>query len=121
MIRGRWALVVGWAMLIEVLLLWPSPPDVSQLAWGVGLDKIVHAGLFAVQAALGAWALEERRRSAWPALVGAIAFGALTEVQQQLMPSRAMELGDFLADAAGAVIGFALFAVLAPTRRELHR
>jgi VanZ family protein len=121
MIRGRWAWVVGWAVLIEVLLLWPSPPDVPQLPWGIGFDKIVHAGLFGVQAALGAWALEERRRSPWPALAGAITFGALTEVQQQLMPSRAMELGDFLADAAGAVIGLALFAALAPTRRELHR
>ena len=121
MIRGRWTWVVGWAVLIEMLLLWPSPPDVPQLLWSIGFDKLVHAGLFAVQAALGAWALEERKRSAWPALAGAIAFGALTEVQQQFMPSRAMELGDFLADAAGAVIGLVLFAVLAPMRRELHR
>jgi VanZ family protein len=37
------------------------------------------------------------------------------------MPSRAMELGDLLADAAGAAIGLAMFAALAPTRRELHR
>lgn len=121
MIRGRWTWVVGWAVFIEVLVLWPSPPNVPQLLWGLGFDKIVHAGLFAVQAVLGAWALEERKRSAWPALVGAIAFGALTEVQQYLLPSRAMELGDFLADAAGAVVGLALFAALAPTRRELHR
>lgn len=121
MIRGRWTWVLGWAVLIEVLLLWPSPPEVPRLFRSIGFDKIVHAGLFAVQAVLGAWALEERGRSAWPALVGAIAFGALTEVQQHLMPSRAMELGDFLADAAGAAVGLALFAALAPTRRELHR
>jgi VanZ family protein len=121
MMRGRWAWVVGWAVLIEVLLLWPSPPDVPSLPWGIGFDKIVHAALFAVQAVLGAWALQEHRRSAWPALAGAVAFGALTEVQQQLMPSRAMELGDFLADAAGAIIGLAMFAALAPSRRELHR
>lgn len=121
MIRGRWTWVVGWAVLIEVLLLWPSPPEVPRLLRSLGFDKIVHAVLFAVQAMLGAWALAERRRSAWPALVGAIAFGALTEVQQQLMPSRAMELGDFLADAAGAVVGLALFAAMAPTRRELRR
>ena len=118
--RGsRWSRVMGWAVLIEVLVLWPSPPDVLQLPWGIGVDKIVHATLFGVQAALAAWARDERGRSRWPALVGAVAFGALTEVQQQLMPSRSMELGDFLADAAGAVIGLALFAVLAPTRREL--
>lgn len=121
MIRGRWAWVLGWAMFIEVLLLWPSPPEVPQLLRSIGFDKIVHAGLFAVQAVLGAWALEERGRPAWPALAGAIAFAALTEVQQHLMPSRAMELGDFLADAAGAALGLALFATLAPMRRELHR
>lgn len=121
MIRRRWAWVVGWALLIEGLLLWPSPPEVPRLLRSIGFDTMAHVGLFAVQAALGAWALEERGRSAWLALVGAIAFGALTEVQQQLMPGRAMELGDFLADAAGAVLGLALLAALAPTRRELHR
>ncbi len=119
--RGRWAWVVGWAAFIEGLLLWPSPPEVPQLLRNIGFDQIVHAGLFAVQAALGAWALAASRRPAWPALVGTIVFGAVTEVQQQLMPSRAMELGDFLADAAGAAIGLAMFAALAPTRRELPR
>jgi VanZ family protein len=119
--RGRWTWVVGWAVFIEVLLLWPSPPEVPRLLRSIGFDKIVHAGLFAVQAMLGAWALEASHRPAWPALVGAIAFGALTEVQQQLMPSRAMALGDLLADAAGAAIGLAMFAALAPTRRELRR
>jgi VanZ family protein len=117
MIRGRWTWVVGWAVFIEVLVLWPSPPDVPGLLWGIGLDKVAHAALFGVQAVLVAWALEERGRSWWPAL----AFGVLTEVQQQLIPSRALEMGDILADAAGAVIGLAMYAVLAPTRRELHR
>lgn len=121
MIRGRWTWVLGWAVLIEMLLLWPSPPEVPRLFSSVGFDKIVHAVLFAVQAVLGAWALAERGRSAWPALIGTIAFGAFTELQQHLMPSRAMELGDLLADAAGAALGLALFAALAPTRRELPR
>lgn len=121
MIRGRWTWVLGWAVLIEGLLLWPSPPEVPRLFSSIGFDKIGHAGLFAVQAALGAWALAEHRRRAWPALAGTIAFGAFTELQQHFMPSRAMELGDLLADAAGAVLGLAVFAVLAPTRRELHR
>ncbi len=121
MIRGRWTWVLGWAALIEMLLLWPSPPEVPPLFSSVGVDKIVHAVLFAVQAVLGAWALAVRGRSAWPALVGAIVFGAFTELEQHFMPSRAMELGDLLADAAGAALGLALFAALAPTRRELHR
>ncbi len=121
MIRGRWAWVVGWAALIEILVLWPSPPDLPQPPWIIGLDKITHAALFAVQAALWAWALAERDRRAWPALMGSVGFGALTELQQHFIPSRAMELGDFLANAAGTVIGLALFAALAPKRQELHR
>ncbi|MDP1890796.1 MAG: VanZ family protein [Gemmatimonadaceae bacterium] len=121
MMRGRWTWVLGWAVIIELLLLWPSPPEVPRLLRGIGFDKIVHAALFAVQAMLGAWALAGSRRPTWPALAGAIAFAALTELQQLLIPGRAMELGDFLADAAGAAVGLALFAALAPTRRELHR
>jgi VanZ family protein len=121
MIHSRWAWVVGWALLIEMLVLWPSPPEVPQALWVIGLDKMVHAALFAVQAALAAWALAERNRPVWPAMVGAAAFGAATELQQHFMPSRSMELGDFLADAAGAVIGLAVFAALAPRRRERHR
>lgn len=116
--RGRSAWVVGWAVLIEVLLLWPSPPDVSQRLLGVGFDKVVHTSLFAVQAGLWAWALTGKSRPIWPAVVGTVAFGAFTELQQHFLPSRSMELGDLLADASGAVIGAAAFAALALRRRE---
>ncbi len=119
--RASWGWVMGWAVLIEALVLWPHPPEVPQAFAFVGLDKLVHATLFAVQAALAARALREASRPWWPALVGAIAFGALTEYQQHFIPSRSMELGDFLADSTGALVGLAVFVAWAQKRREQHR
>lgn len=120
MMRERWRWVMAWAMVIEVLVLWPSPPDLSPRWMGGGFDKVVHASLFAVLAALAAWARDFDRRPLWPAAVGATLFGVLTEVQQHFIPSRSMELGDLLADAVGTMIGLALFAALALRRRELQ-
>ncbi|MBI2408524.1 MAG: VanZ family protein [Gemmatimonadetes bacterium] len=121
MTRGHWTTAVLWAVLIEALVLWPSPPSVSTALWGLGGDKLVHATLFAVQAFWIARALAAQGRPLWPAWVGATLYGAVTEWQQHFIPSRSMELGDFLADTVGAVLGLVVFAALAPRRRELHR
>jgi VanZ family protein len=117
----RWGWVVGWALLIEALVLWPSPPEIRSPFAFIGLDKLVHAGLFGVQAVLIARAMGPEARPWWPALAAVMAFGAVTEIEQHFVPTRSMELGDFLADSAGAAIGLAIFAALAPRRRELHR
>lgn len=119
--RRRWAEVAAWAVLIESLILWPSPPDVRSPFGSVGLDKILHATMFGVLAVLAARALRDDGQPWWLALVGTSAFGAFTELQQYFIPTRSTEVGDFLADTAGAAIGLALFAALAPRRRELHR
>jgi VanZ family protein len=116
----HWWHVLGWAGLIELLVMWPAPPTLPEPWLLIGSDKLAHAGLFAVQSALAARALHAERRALWPAAVGASLFGAVTELQQHLMPSRSMELGDLLADVGGAVIGLAAFVVLAPRRRELQ-
>ncbi|MBM3906627.1 MAG: VanZ family protein [Gemmatimonadetes bacterium] len=116
----HWWYVVGWACFIQLLLLWPAPPRL-QAAWmPFSVDTLAHAALFAGQAALAARALRAERRALWPAAVGAALFGAVTELQQHFMPSRSMELGDLLADVAGALIGLAAFVALAPRRREFH-
>jgi VanZ family protein len=112
--------VVAWAVLIEVLVLWPAPPDIAPHWLGGGFDKVVHAALFAVLAALAAWARAAQHRVRWPAAVGAALFGAFTEGQQHFIPSRSMELGDLLADTGGAMLGLALFAALALRRRGLQ-
>lgn len=118
---SRWWWVVGWALAIELLLLWPSPPDLSRTLHFGGADKVVHAALFAVQAWLATRALQGDGRARWPALVGTIAFGVVTELQQHLIPSRAMELGDLAADSLGASLGFLFAVTRAPRRREYQR
>ncbi len=119
--RGPWWWAAAWALLIEVMVLWPYPPEVPEPFHFIGLDKLVHASLFGVQAALVAPALRAGARPWWPAVVGVIAFGAFTELEQHFIPSRSMELDDFFADTVGALIGAGLFAALARRRQELHR
>ena len=129
MIAVRWRAPVAWALLIEVLVLWPNPPDVPQgwnLFWSdfVQTDKLVHAFLFAVLAVLIVRVLIVAARPWWLSFAASTAFGAFTEIQQHFIPSRAMEFGDFLADTAGAVVGlvaFIAFIALARSRRELSR
>jgi VanZ family protein len=119
--RAAWWWALGWALFIELLLLWPHPPEVPSPFTFIGLDKLVHATLFGVQAALLARALRLTGRPAWPALAAVIAYGAFTEFEQRFVPSRSMELDDFFADTVGALIGVAVFAVWARRRRELFR
>jgi VanZ family protein len=117
----RWRLPLAWALLIEILIIWPHPPDLPQAWNGFGLDKFVHFSLFAVLAALAVRALVAEARPAWLALAASVAFGMFTELEQHFIPSRSMELGDFLADAAGAALGFVAFTMWAQRRREFSR
>ncbi len=81
-------------------------------------DKLLHAGSYgvlAVSAGAGAAALE----LAPAPLIGwgyAVGHGALLEVLQRYTPPRTAEVGDVLADAAGAALGAAL--LLAWRRRR---
>ncbi len=121
MSRAAWGWVFGWALLVEALLLWPHPPEVPQPFTFIGLDKLVHATLFGVQAALIARAMPGDRRRLWLAVIAAMVFGAITEFEQHFIPSRSMELDDFFADSVGAFIGASLSAVWARRLRELYR
>jgi len=107
-------------------VLWPNPPSVPQgwnFVWldSIAPDKLVHAGLFAVMCFLIVRALAVEARPKLVAFVATAAFGACTEFQQHFVPTRSMEFGDFLADAAGSAIGLAIFAAWALRRREFNR
>jgi len=125
-IPARWRASAVWALLIEVMILWPNVPEVPQgwtILWPdfIKMDKLVHAGLFAVLSWLLVRVLVVEARPWWMAFALASAFGVFTEVQQHFIPSRAMELGDFLADAAGAALGLVAFVAWARRRQELSR
>lgn len=120
-VAGAWAVLVAWS-------LWTGGPD-GPPAWGPlgtwldgfeesGGDKLVHAGLFAVQG----WLVCRVRRGApgWPWLGGCFllvaGFGLLTEAGQLAVETREAEVLDGVADAAGAALGVALYALRARRR-----
>lgn len=110
----RWA-AFALAVGLDVAVLLAPDPDVPGV--GVpGLDKAVHAGLFALLTATGLWAGLSAR---WfvPAVLG---WAALSEVlQATLLPARSGDAGDVLADALG--VGLGVVAVAVATRRSRRR
>jgi VanZ family protein len=85
------------------------------------LDKVVHALLFFVAAVLLARSFRCFDRLPHPvlaALLAAALYGGLTEVGQHLFTDRDGEVGDAVADAAGAAGGSLL--VVGFSRRRLE-
>jgi hypothetical protein len=80
------------------------------------LDKVAHAGLFGVLAALLRYAGLPPRA----AFVAAVAWGAIDELHQAFVPGRTPELADLAADAVGAVVALAAVRWFA-SRRERPR
>lgn len=93
-----------------------QPPS----GFGLG-DKVLHAGVYAVLAWLTYRAFRGARgmpplRAAWWAFALTALYGATDEIHQGLVPSRTMELGDWIADMAGAATVF----LALPGRRVLR-
>ena len=103
-----WLPPLGWAGLIYALsastFQTPSPVRIPHL------DKLVHAALFGILAALLYRALRGERR--WrPAVAGGVAFlltvayGGLDEFHQWFVPGRHVDPWDLAADGFGAGLG----------------
>lgn len=115
--RSR-ALAQGWALLILVLTLLP-PPEVPGAGWlsRYHLDKVVHAGLFAVLCVLLVQALDDARGHVWRpyrstilGFVLSVLYGGLTELLQGTATiGRSADIWDLVADAAGALLGTVYF------------
>lgn len=108
---------LGWPLATAVVSLayWVLgvQPDVPEALRSVS-DDIVHAGAYAVLAALAG---ASAATWSWPrpALLGAVygvVHGALLEVMQLARPPRTAELSDVAADAVGACCGAVLVWVL---------
>jgi len=92
--RGVFAVVV----LVSLAVLFAPASDVPSTPPGV--DKIVHASLFAALAVSGRWAGVARG-----VLAGALAaYAALSEVVQEMI-GRDATVGDLLADVVGLLLG----------------
>lgn len=105
------ALVGYWLVLVIATHI---PSETVPLP-GDGIDKAVHFVAFAVLSLLVAavWLGRSRPISAWQLFViwaGVVIFAALDEWTQDFV-GRYTSLADWVADAIGAAIGLALFAL----------
>ncbi len=80
-----------------------------------GSDKVIHAGAYAVLAALLTVALGRRPVAA---IAAATLYGLTDELHQALVPGRTPDPLDLLADLAGATLGGLAVAYLRRRRRN---
>ena len=115
--RRRFAPAIAWGALM--LLLTSLPGRAIPAVPVAHIDKLVHATMYAILAALVASAIAGPRRAR--ALAGVVAFaslyGAADEWHQQFIPGRSQDRVDWAADTVGAALGV-LFIAAARARRE---
>ncbi len=121
MIR-RFGPALAWAILILILTGLPGNyfPEVKTFWDWLSPDKVVHLGIFGVQAfliiyGLGQQYLLKKRRykyMVWVFLITTL-FGLITEVlQSNVFVGRDGNVFDFLADSVGAFLGVLAYYLL---------
>jgi VanZ family protein len=111
---GLWGPVAAWMALIFGVSSLQMPPGSASIP-----DWISHGGVYAGLAALTCRALAGGVRAApWrvAVLAGAVSslYGVTDEWHQVYVPHRTAEAADVMKDMGGAVLGAALFHLLAP-------
>lgn len=104
----RKLVLVFYFGLINVLFCLPGSafPKKSWLD-AVWFDKWVHVGIFFLLCYGVAWLYKQKSKRFLYTLFGAaVIYGLAVEiVQQKWVPNRSFDLGDLIADAAGATLG----------------
>lgn len=105
---------IVWSALILIVLLLPT--DGIESASVAGLDKLIHAAMFAMLCYLCITGRVKRHRFsrrklsvARNCLLFTIAFGIFTELLQLALGYRGFDLLDIAADCAGALLGYWYF------------
>lgn len=100
--------VFAVAVLVSLAVLFAPASDVPSAPPGV--DKLVHAGLFAALAVTGRWAGFGVRAL----VVLLLGYAVVSELIQGLTPlARSTSIADVLADAGGIVLGLLAWGLLA--------
>jgi VanZ family protein len=109
----------AWGVFLLALTSWPTPPEVPVVSGIPHFDKLVHFGLYAVEAFF------LYRAMAWPgravfsllralAVTGTMAvWGAADELHQHWIPDRSMEGADVASDITGAAVGALVASLVA--------
>ena len=100
----RWAINVGYAILLVVMAVMPH---INSVAVSLVPDWLAHASAYGIQAGLLFWALSPILGGVGAlvaGILGAGLFGAATEALQILQPERTVELRDVIANVVGAIV-----------------
>jgi len=108
-----WGPAAVWAtilFLLSRLTTIPAPLEPFTLLW----DKAIHFSLYTVMGLGLAWARRRSRvRFSHLAMVGlGSLYGALDEVHQYFVPGRMAEVGDWIANTLGVVVGYTVLILL---------
>jgi VanZ family protein len=121
-----WLPLIAYCGLIFIHSSGESAVDLPRIP---GVDKVLHAGGYAVLGVL----FYRAYRSRWPSasgwatanasLISAAVYGFTDELHQSFVPSRTADPWDWLADTFGALLGIAVYGVLLPlwSRRNARR
>lgn len=121
--RAGWLIALWAPVVVVVATLWwfssqPAPPGaewiwdkaahvVAYMVFGLAVLRATHGGLNALQ----------RRPLLWGVLL-TLAYGAIDELHQSLVPGRHASLLDWLADALGVAVALPLFQLMSIARRR---
>jgi VanZ family protein len=119
----NYSLAILWGAIICILLLLPSN-DFQGVPMFEGMDKMVHLGIFFVEAMLlyfGSILRHKRKANKWyiiaKVIVATAIFAVLTELgQMYLTTTRSGDAWDVFADIVG--VGMATFAFILFYKRE---
>ncbi|WP_236252934.1 VanZ family protein [Echinicola sp. 20G] len=120
----RYLPAILWLVLLLALILSPGDklPSAAKIP---GLDKVAHFSLFAGLLLLWNRALNSRDKKFTKQifitnyLVFGIIFAILVEVIQQMVPNRAFDLLDIVANLSGSFVGTVCFYILYKKKSKL--
>lgn len=109
--QARLPLFLAYLVFITVLFSLPGTAFPSD-DWmsRIWFDKWVHIGIFFVLAIISGWTFRESRLK-WPLLgLTASGYGLLIEfAQDSWIPHRSFDVGDWVADCIGFLVGMLVF------------
>jgi VanZ family protein len=99
------------------------PPDLPPAMGDKGGHALLYFGLGAlfIRALAGGWREPFGAGTAFAAIACSVLYGATDEIHQMFVPPRTAELGDLLADAAGASAAVIVASAMHAVRSRMHR